>query len=550
MKRPSTDCHSAYDEVRPAKTRQRSSNVAVTRSSAIAVNDNEMHARIEPEMRHQDSGPDLDRLPHTKPKATAYLNSRAEELFQREITEPTSLEMFKNPYKDDDIIVMAQLIFQKTKSPARFVEEVLRSIFVPEMRKFFTKKIQKLFRKHARTTVLSTSQQKKLDSGYLRLQEWETSSQISSGLFSLKKFDDLIEAINNAMDKTLPQKGETIIRDELNQNEYADKIIKALGTGYDRSLISWDMKWLEVLRPVFKMTASTEVSEAHKEQWRNYIGSALKENQIDWVLGVSKSYLTAMITQEIVSNEESQERIIAMSSLAHTHKITSSKDRGYHIDFGCNFPLKNGLPAGVVEGFKRLQENSNSNSGSWGPPKPGLINHYNKALSLLEEFQSEPCVELLCILALTVGMTLDMTIYIVPKRDAKDEVAKFAIASSSVKPKRGGTHVALLALRMLWYLMPEEFVWEKAKGEKLEIEEETMYSTQRVREATGWLNCPKDQAWGRYKSKDVRIASEEATDARLEQLRSLMPKPTDFVREVFQSDDPKWLDQCKAIIKC
>ncbi|PNP57519.1 hypothetical protein THARTR1_02517 [Trichoderma harzianum] len=473
--------------VNSPSTRQRSSNVAVTRSSAITVNDNEMHARIEPGMRHQDSGPDLDRLPHTKPKATAYLNSRAEELFKGEIAEPTSLEMFKNPYKDDDIIVMAQLIFQKTKSPARFVEEVLRSIFVPEMRKFFTKKIQKLFRKHARTTVLSTSQQKKLDSGYMRLQEWETSSQISSGLFSLKKFDDLIEAINNAIDKTLPQKGETIIRDELNQNEYADKIIKALGTGYDRSLISWDMKWLEVLRPVFKMTASTEVSEAHKEQWRNYIGSALKENQIDWALGVSKSYLTAMITQRIVSNEESQERIIAMSSLAHTHKITSFKARGYHIDFGCNFPLKNGLPAGVVEGFKRLQENSNSNSGSWGPPKPGLINHYNKALSLLEEFQSEPHVELLCILALTVGMTLNMTIYIVPKRYAKDEVAKFAIASSSVKPKRGGTRVALLALRMLWYLMPEEFVWEKAKGEKLEIEEETMYSTQRVREATG--NC-------------------------------------------------------------
>lgn len=291
------------------------------------------------------------------------------------------------------------------------------------------------------------------------------------------------------MDKTLVQKRETIIRDELNQEKYADKIIKALGYGYwygyDRSLVSHDMKWLEVLCPVFQMTASTEASETHKEQWRNYIGSALKENQIEWVLGVSKSYLTAMITQRIVSNEESQERIIAMSSLAHTHKITSFDDRGYRIDFGCNPPLKNGLPAGVVEGFKRLQENSNANSNVWGPPKPGLINHYNKALNLLEEFQSEPEVELLCILALTVGMTLDMTIYTVPKRDTKDEVARFAIASSSVKPKRGGTRVALLALRMLWYLMPKEFVWEKAKGEELKIEEETMYSTRRVREATG-----------------------------------------------------------------
>ncbi|PTB53284.1 hypothetical protein M431DRAFT_521452 [Trichoderma harzianum CBS 226.95] len=523
MKRPSTDCHSAHDEVRPAKTRQRSSNVAVTRPSAITVNDNEMHAGIEPGIRHEDSGPDLDQLPHTKPKATAYLNSRAGELSQREITEPSPLQMFKNPYKGEDIIVMAQLIFQKTKSPARFVEEVMRSIFVPEMRKLFTEKIQKLFRKHARTTVLSTSQQKKLDNGYLRLQEWETSSQLSSGLFGLKKIDDLIEAINNAMDETL------------------------------------DMKWLDVLRPVFEMTASTDISGAHREQWRNHIGSALKENQIDWVMGIHSSFLTAKIAQRIVSNEESQQRTIAMSSLTHTREITRFKDKGEGINFGCKFPLKNGLPDGLVQGFKKLQENTNSCNSL---PNPGLINHYKKAFSLLEELQSEPQVELLCILALTVGMTLDMTIYIVPKKDAKDEVARFAIASSSVKPKRGGARVALLALRMLWYLMPEEFAWEKAKGYGLKVEEETEYSTQRVREATdqymitnsmlaalGWLDCPKDQVNGSSKSKHMRIASKEALDARLEQLRSLMPKPTDFVREVFQSDDPKWVDQCKAIIK-
>ncbi|KAM6476987.1 hypothetical protein HDV62DRAFT_402221 [Trichoderma sp. SZMC 28011] len=548
MKRPYTDCHSTYDEVRPAKTRQRSSNVTAAPPLAITVNDNEMHAGIEPGITHQDSDPDLDQLPHTKPKATAYLNSRAGELSQREITEPNPLEMFRNPYKADDIIVMAQLIFQKTKSPAKFVEEVMRSIFVPEMRKFFTEKIQKLFRKHARTTVLSASQQKKLDNGYLRLQEWETSSQISSGLFSLKKFDELIEAINNAMDKTLVQKEETIIRDELNQDKYADRIIKALNHryGFDRSLIIWGMKWLDVLRPVFEMTASTDISGAQKEQWRNYIGSALKENQIDWVLGIHSSFLTAKIAQRIISNEESQQRIIAMSSLTHTHEITRVKDRGEGINFGCKFPLKNGLPDGLVQGFKKLQENTNSCNSL---PNPGLINHYKKAFSLLEEFQSEPHVELLCILALTVGMTQDMTIYIVPKRDAKDEVARFALASSSVKPKRGGARVALLALRMLWYLMPEEFVWEKAKGYALEIEEETIYSIQRVREATGWLDCPKDQAkrWSKY--KNMRRASKEALDARLEQLRSLMPKPTDFVREVFQSDDPKWVDQCKAIIK-
>jgi hypothetical protein len=42
------------------------------------------------------------------------------------------------------------------------------------------------------------------------------------------------------MDETLVQKEETIIRDELNQDKYADRIIKALEHkyGFDRSLIS------------------------------------------------------------------------------------------------------------------------------------------------------------------------------------------------------------------------------------------------------------------------------------------------------------------------
>lgn len=65
--------------------------------------------------------------------------------------------------------------------------------------------------------------------------------------------------------------------------------------------------------------------------------------------------------------------------------------------------------------------------------------------------------------------------------------------------------------------------------------------------ALGWLDCSKNQACGR--STDLKIASKEALDARLEQLRSLMPKPTDFIRAVFQSDDSKWVDQCKDIIK-
>ncbi|EHK18464.1 uncharacterized protein TRIVIDRAFT_225772 [Trichoderma virens Gv29-8] len=557
MKRPLTGCHSAYNEARPPKTRQRPSSIQMTWPSTITEVDNDVESSV---ARHQDSCPDSYSLPHAEPKETLYLNSRAKELSQRVITEPNPLAVFKDGNDAEDAVTVAHLIFQHAKSPARFVEEVFRSIFVPDMRRFFTKEIRKRFREHQRSGSLSDSQEEKLRNAEVRLDDWDTSSHTSSGPFSLKRFSELIEAINNAMDETPTQKGEMIAKDELNQDKYADQIIWALNHSYscsDRALRTFQMTWLGVLRPVFRMTAKTEIPEAHEEQWRDYIGSALKENHIDWILGRSNSYLTATIAQRVVSNEETQERIISMSSIAHSHKNKWFKDRGECIDFGCKFPLKSGLPADVVRGFAQLQENTNFGRS---PNKPGLINHYKKALNLLEEFQAEPHVELLCILALTIGMTSDMTIYTVPKKGVKDEVAGFAIASKSVKHKRGGTRVALLALRMLWYLMPDKFVWKKAKGEDLKIEEETIYSTQSVREATdqymitnnmvaalGWFDYRKNNTY--TISTELKIARKEVLDARLEELRSLMPKPTDFIRAVFQSDDPKWVDQCKAIIK-
>lgn len=63
----------------------------------------------------------------------------------------------------------------------------------------------------------------------------------------------------------------------------------------------------------------------------------------------------------------------------------------------------------------------------------------------------------------------------------------------------------------------------------------------------GWLKSRSNEA--NAKSEMLEIASEEKLRARLRLLRSLMSRPKEFIREVFQSDDPKWVDQCKAIIK-
>lgn len=91
---------------------------------------------------------------------------------------------------------------------------------------------------------------------------------------------------------------------------------------------------------------------------------------------------------------------------------------------------------------------------------------------------SEPEVDLLCMLALTIGTTADTVTY-----DSKE--ARFT-TNQSVKCKGGGTRAALLALRMLWFWKPNEFPQTKSIGgdaERNELQE--MYSTPRVRTSTG-----------------------------------------------------------------
>ncbi|PNP44469.1 hypothetical protein TGAMA5MH_03774 [Trichoderma gamsii] len=153
-----------------------------------------------------------------------------------------------------------------------------------------------------------------------------------------------------------------------------------------------------------------------------------------------------------------------------------------------------------------------------------------------------------------------MVVYNVPRGRSQDEVVGFAIAGKKVKQKRGRTRAALLAIQMLWFLEPDQFVWKKARGQEKREEEAKMYSTQYVRKATeqyritnnilatlGWIDSRGNEL--NAKSEMLRIASQETLRARLRLLGSLMSRPADFIREVFQNNDPKWVNQCRAIIK-
>ncbi|KAL6855633.1 hypothetical protein J3F83DRAFT_471238 [Trichoderma novae-zelandiae] len=564
MKRPLAEIHSGCDATasEPAARRRRmprrSSNSRATRSSTTTIVEESVDgdARAASETQHQDSGSDHQLPSHVKPKATTYLNSRAEGTCQESVTEAS-----KHPrndqspiyiipyyeYKTDSSEATAQLILQSTKTPAKFVEHVFRSLFVPEIRKFFAERIRKLLRDRRRKGGLSDTQQEKLRHGLLRLGGWEASSQSSAGPFSLQIFHDLIEVINDVLDENPAESGERIVRKELMQDSFTDQIVRVLRNrcAPTTSLGIRRMTWVDVLRALFYSTAQMGDPEAHDEQWRGYIISALQQNHIHWILGASRGHITPWIARRLSFNEQEP-----TPTTTDTHRL-----EGSYIDLGHDFiNPRSGIPCSITLGFQMLSEHTKL----WGWNKPGLVNHYSKALELLEELQDTPQVKLLFMLALTVGMTRDMLIYRDSRKGAESEPAGFALDSNSRRPKRGPARLALLVLRMLWFLKPQEFVWDKAKTEEaLETEKTTIYSIQSVHQATiqykikdnmlTGLRWPADHSTS--SSRGSRHMSPSDMAKRLEQLRSLMTEPTEFIGEIFGSHDPKWIEQCEEIIK-
>lgn len=215
--------------------------------------------------------------------------------------------------------------------------------------------------------------------------------------WACRRFGSIVEEINGALDEGPGQLKEAITSDKLEQDRYVNNILGALQSSsdkaMDRTLSSKNMTWLAVLSSLFRQTYSKGNPEKSTEQWRYYVGSALRRNRVEWVLGSSRGTITATIAQRVLPSMEksslvgwamnlhpgSLKRKAVESEIARESKRHRAKETC--IDFGCAFPLSGGLPDGLERGFKQLLENS----GHMKVPHAGLTNHYKKAHRLLEE---------------------------------------------------------------------------------------------------------------------------------------------------------------------
>lgn len=189
-----------------------------------------------------------------------------------------------------------------------------------------------------------------------------------------RRFGTLVTHLNKALEEKSSQASDALKKERLGMNLYVQRIVDALketidpATSRNKMLCSKGMTWLAVLGSFFKLTCDTMGLDDATRRWHSHIKSALLRNCISWVLGNTSQTITATIVQELLlSNAIELKRGPELSESGWG--MTSPKRRKpTRIDFGCKFPLREGLPPDLSQGFNQLLENSNHMTARPGSP--------------------------------------------------------------------------------------------------------------------------------------------------------------------------------------
>lgn len=119
-----------------------------------------------------------------------------------------------------------------------------------------------------------------------------------------RRFSSIVAEINDALDKGQGQLKEAITSNKLEQDRYINHILEALQSSnnkaIDRTLSLKNITWLAVLSSLFQQIYSKGNPEKLTKQRRYYIGSALRRDRVEWVLGNSRGTITAIIAQRVL----------------------------------------------------------------------------------------------------------------------------------------------------------------------------------------------------------------------------------------------------------
>ena len=278
-----------------------------------------------------------------------------------------------------------------------------------------------------------------------------------------------------------------------------------------------------------------------KEHWVAALSSAMHSNGIEYVPGTYQSRITCRKMVRLVGQAHSSQALTARpGSLkraaieAECRAESAVKRRKMAIDFGCPVPFTK-IPEMIEEGFRLIGQNFKR-----GDQK--VLEHYEVARLSLVNCLGDPACDVMLMIALTLASS-SVTPFVGPKSREFD-----------VGPKKDARLLAAnLVTRMLWFLRPQDFPWDKDDGQVLRVSEMTKKMehkgvNNRMLRELGWVVVVRGNRDNPRNSELKLRSSEELFQVRKE-LLGLRKNAVGFICRVFHSDDRIWVERCDQIIK-
>lgn len=302
-----------------------------------------------------------------------------------------------------------------------------------------------------------------------------------------------------------------------------------------QALSSLYSTWFAVLHAVFTYTAAERVT---KEQWLGGLAAAMLSNRIECMPGSHRSRITYRRVVRLVGQIPPPRAVAARpgslkrAAIEAEHRAQRPVKR-QAIDLGCDIPFTR-IPDIVEEGFSALAK-------MFSKGNPRILEHYHIARNCLESCLGDPLCDVLLILVLTFSSSS-----ITPS-------VKVNGSGFEAGPRKDAAQFAAnLATRMLWFLRPKAFPWDRDDGMVLRIPEMTKKIEHkgvgnRLLRELGWVQVRGSRPNPRNSELSLRPEG-ELLRLRAE-LLSLRKDPVGFIACVFRSHDEVWVERCSEIIR-
>jgi len=316
--------------------------------------------------------------------------------------------------------------------------------------------------------------------------------------------------------------------------------------------------WFPFLQQILKNTSPKDIS---KSVWIEIIAHAIQKKGIEWIPGTESSHISwkpegfVKLTGQQPLRPQPMARPGTTASAVNelqrrqqelAHQRTRRIDFAY---FGCSMSF-NETPRFLREAFKRSMENIDNSE------KKDLMvrEHYHHALECLGNCIAvqHPHCDLMLILALTLASSSET-----PYADLNKETFITKIGKNRDK----GQFAAAVVMRMLWFLLPDQFPEKNTKTyygmTVMATKVEQKGANNKTMLLLGWVRQKSKTARLTPRTKDLELESSERLEEIRSELMSLRKNADGFIRRVFRMKTSKgqedknnnWVERCSSIIK-